>query len=77
MPYLRSRSNPNENSIFSLNSKRSKRWKIIGRLMITPIFIIDIHAFEDKKLLEMPANVALTDQKRLICFEMTVYLEFL
>jgi hypothetical protein len=45
--------------------------------MITPIFIIDIHAFEDKKLLEMPANVTLTDQKRLICFEMSVYLEFL
>ncbi len=45
--------------------------------MITPIFIIDIHAFEDKKLLEMPANVALTDQKRLICFEMPVDLKFL
>lgn len=77
LPYLRSRSNPNENSIFSLNSKGSKGWKIIGRLMITPIFIINIHAFEDKKLLEMPANVALTDQKRLILFEMSVYLEFL
>jgi hypothetical protein len=25
----------------------------------------------------MPANVTLTDQKRLICFEMSVYLEFL
>ncbi len=76
LPYLRSRSNPNEDSIFFLNGKRSKGWKIIGRLMITPIFIIDIHAFEDKKFLKMPANVALTDQKRLICFEMSVNLEF-
>lgn len=77
LPYLRSCSNPNENPIFFFNIKRGEGWEIIRGLMITPILIVDIHTFKDKKLFKMPTNICFTDQKRLICFEMPVDLKFL
>jgi hypothetical protein len=55
-----------KDSVFFMDLEGSEAGKGVIGFILTPIFIIDVHALKDEQILKMPTHVSLAHQERSI-----------